>query len=67
MGFLNYFNPFRIASADRRRKTLLEDARGQLIDAVKNKEYYDAVVPMLRKRIYRLEQEIAKAAKGRAA
>ena len=65
MGFLNRFNPFRIASTDRRRKTLLEEARSQLIDAVNSKEYYDAVVPMLRKRIYRLEQEIAKAAKGR--
>lgn len=66
MGFLNRFNPFQIASSDRRRKALLEEARSQLIDAVSNKEYFDAVVPMLRKRIYRLEQELARAAKGRA-
>lgn len=66
MSFLSRFNPFQITSSDRRRKRLLEEAHEQLIGAVSSKEYFDAVVPMLRKRIYRLEQEIAKAAKGRA-
>jgi hypothetical protein len=66
MGFLNRFNPFQIVGTDRSRKKLLEEARGQLIDAVSNKEYFDAVVPMLRKRIHRLETEISKLAKGRA-
>jgi len=66
MGFLSKFNPFQIAGTDRRRKKLLEEARGQLIDAVSNKEYFDAVVPMLRKRIHRLETEIGKLAKGRS-
>lgn len=65
MGILDRINPFRIASSDRRRKKLLEDARSQLIDAVNAKEYYDAVVPMLRKRIHRLETEIGKLAKGK--
>lgn len=63
LGFLSHFNVFRTVKADRRRKKMLDDARSQLADAVANKEYYDAVVPMLRKRIYRLEQEIAKAAR----
>lgn len=63
LGFLNHFNIFRTVKADRRRKRSLDEARSQLIDAVANKEYYDAIVPMLRKRIYRLEQEIAKAAR----
>lgn len=65
MGFLDRFNPFRIASLNYRRKRLLDQARNELTDAVSNKEYYDAVVPMLRKRVGRLEQELAKAAKGR--
>jgi hypothetical protein len=61
MGFLDHFNPFRIAKLERRRKKLLEDARSELTDAVSNKEYYDAVVPMLRKRVARLETELNKA------
>jgi hypothetical protein len=57
MGFLNLF---RYLKSKDRRYVMLERARSSLLDAVGNKEYYDAVVPMLRKRVHRLEQEITK-------
>jgi hypothetical protein len=67
MGFLNlfrYLNPFRYLKSKDRRRVMLERARSNLLDAVGNKEYYDAIVPMLRKRVHRLEQEIIKQRKG---
>lgn len=64
MGFLSLFNPGRYLKSKDRRHVLLERARSSLLDAVGNKEYYDAVVPMLRKRVHRLEQEIIKQRKG---
>jgi hypothetical protein len=63
MGFLRRFNPWRAVRTTHRREKMLDDARSELLDCVKSKEYYDAIVPMLRKRIDRLEREIARKAR----